>query len=295
MEPIPILAAQRDLLACAPTGSGKTLAFLVPILHALKAPSLAAGPRCLIVSPTRELASHIERHVRELAAGKAFRIALPNKPTATQQQQQQQQQQQHYHDIFIVTSMLLMKAIEQEALSLSTVQAVNAIPSNITQELLFAGSEPGKLIARRQRIAVGIDFPVPIYVLNVHRANDLYKELVYDGFRVDVFSRDRSNAQHEQIVENPWTGVLRCLICPDLMARSVDFKGIRLVINYDFSTSVATNIHRIGRTGRGGGPGKALTLFTRDDGDRLRPIVQVMLQSGTELPEWLHKPPKLTR
>ncbi|RKO98644.1 hypothetical protein CXG81DRAFT_30408 [Caulochytrium protostelioides] len=352
MEAIPILAAQRDLLACAPTGSGKTLAFLVPILHALKAPSRAAGLRCLIVSPTRELASQIERHVRELAAGKPFRIAFLDKPAATHQQQQQL----HHHDILIVTPMRLVKAIEQEALSLSTVQflvldeadrlmehgfleqsdlimsscthpklctalfsatlpshidqlaahvlkdsirltigAVNAIPPNITQELLFAGSEPGKLIALRQRIAAGMDFPVLIFVQDVHRANDLYKELVYDGIRVDVIHRERSNAQREQIVEDLRTGVLWCLICTDLMARGVDFKGIRLVINYDFPTSVATYIHRIGRTGRAGMPGKALTLFTRDDGDRLRPIVQVMLQSGTELPEWLHKLPKLTR
>jgi ATP-dependent RNA helicase DDX52/ROK1 len=58
-------------------------------------------------------------------------------------------------------------------------------------------------------------------------------------------------------------GELWALICTDLMARGIDFKGINLVINYDFPTTIINYIHRIGRTGRANrAGGKAVTFYT---------------------------------
>jgi ATP-dependent RNA helicase DDX52/ROK1 len=50
-------------------------------------------------------------------------------------------------------------------------------------------------------------------------------------------------------------GDIWALICTDLMARGIDFKGVRLVINYDFPTSMINYIHRVGRTGRANASG----------------------------------------
>ena len=55
------------------------------------------------------------------------------------------------------------------------------------------------------------------------------------------------------------------MITTELMARGMDFKGVKLVINYDFPQSVQSYIHRIGRTGRAGRDGEAVTFFSRDD------------------------------
>lgn len=54
------------------------------------------------------------------------------------------------------------------------------------------------------------------------------------------------------------------------MGRGIDFKGVNLVVNYDFPSSAISYIHRIGRTGRAGRPGKAVTFFTNDDKPMLR-------------------------
>ena len=65
---IPVALAGKDVQACARTGSGKSAAFLLPILHQMLAsPSPRTATRCLVISPTRELALQLDRHCRELA------------------------------------------------------------------------------------------------------------------------------------------------------------------------------------------------------------------------------------
>ncbi|MFA5530790.1 MAG: DEAD/DEAH box helicase, partial [Thiohalomonadaceae bacterium] len=67
-QAIPVLMTGRDLMASAQTGTGKTAAFVLPALQRLLAPSDARGigPRILVLTPTRELATQVEENVREL-------------------------------------------------------------------------------------------------------------------------------------------------------------------------------------------------------------------------------------
>ena len=65
------------------------------------------------------------------------------------------------------------------------------------------------------------------------------------------------------------------MICTELLGRGIDFKGVNLVVNYDFPPSAVSYIHRIGRTGRAGRQGRAVTFFTEEDRTILRTIAQV--------------------
>ena len=56
---IPVVLESRDLIGCAQTGTGKTAAFLLPILQQLSIGRPSAGPRALVIAPTRELAAQI--------------------------------------------------------------------------------------------------------------------------------------------------------------------------------------------------------------------------------------------
>lgn len=60
------------------------------------------------------------------------------------------------------------------------------------------------------------------------------------------------------------------LVCTELMSRGIDFKGVNLVINYDFPPTTVSYIHRVGRTGRAGRPGRAITFWTMQDKPYLR-------------------------
>jgi ATP-dependent RNA helicase DDX52/ROK1 len=90
-----------------------------------------------------------------------------------------------------------------------------------------------------------------------------FQELLYEGVNVDVIHADRPQGKRDEVVRNFRQGVTWVLICTDLMGRGIDFKGVNLVINYDFPQSVISYIHRIGRTGRAGKNGAAITYFTQ--------------------------------
>lgn len=85
--------------------------------------------------------------------------------------------------------------------------------------------------------------------------------------------------QRDNTVKAFREGRIWVLICTELMARGIDFKGINLVINYDFPPSAISYIHRIGRAGRAGRLGKALTLFTTEDTVNLRRCVYFLLST----------------
>merc|ERR1712070_867940 len=165
---------------------------------------------------------------------------------------------------------------------------VNAAAPDVEQRLLFITHEDGKLFSFRQLVQEGkIKPPALIFVQSKERAKQLFGELVYDGIFVDVIHGDRTKQQRDNTVAAFRTGKIWILICTDVMARGVDFKGVETVINYDFPQTASNYIHRIGRTGRAGRTGTAFTMFTIQDFEALRSIVGVMRQSGCEVPEWM--------
>jgi len=168
-----------------------------------------------------------------------------------------------------------------------TVGHRNAASDNVDQQLIFVGSEAGKMVALRELVQKGLTPPVLIFVQTKERAKELFSELIYDGINVDVIHADRTQLQRDNVVRSFRGGQVWVLICTELMGRGIDFKGVSLVINYDFPPSAISYIHRIGRTGRAGRPGKAITFFTEDDTISLRSIAHVLRDSGCEVPDYM--------
>merc|ERR1712025_597327 len=167
------------------------------------------------------------------------------------------------------------------------VGAANSATETIDQKLVYCGTEAGKLLAFRNIVKAGLQPPVLVFVQTEERASELFKELLYDGINVDVIHSERSEQQRENTVRAFRSGGIWVLICTELLGRGIDFKGVNLVINYDFPPSAVSYIHRIGRTGRAGRQGQAVTFFTEGDRTLLRTIAQVMRNSGCEVPEYM--------
>jgi ATP-dependent RNA helicase DDX52/ROK1 len=139
----------------------------------------------------------------------------------------------------------------------------NTAAATVRQKLVFVGQEEGKLYTIRRMLKEGLK-------QSIERAQELFHELIYEGIYVDVMHSDRTQAQRDAMVTNFRLGHIWVLITTDLMARGIDFKGVHCIINYDFPQSTTNYIHRIGRTGRAGHSGEAITFYTIDDAKYLR-------------------------
>ncbi|XP_018495562.2 probable ATP-dependent RNA helicase DDX52 [Galendromus occidentalis] len=169
------------------------------------------------------------------------------------------------------------------------VGAKNSATKQVDQKLLFVGTENGKLFQIRQILRAGVRPPVLVFVESKAAAKELYSHLVLDGLNVDVIHSDRTISDRDSIMEQFRLGKIWILICTELMGRGIDFKGVQLVINYDFPQSAASYIHRIGRTGRAGRSGEAITFFMESDAPKLREIVQIIRKAGCDVPDYMLK------
>lgn len=163
----------------------------------------------------------------------------------------------------------------------------NSATELVDQELVFVGTEAGKMIAFRNLLREGLKPPALVFVDSKDRAQQLYSELIYDAINVDVIHADRTQQERDTVVKSFREGKVWVLICTELIGRGIDFLGVNLVVNYDFPSSAISYIHRIGRTGRAGRKGKAITYFTQEDKPKLRSIANIMQNSGCQVPEFM--------
>ena len=188
-------------------------------------------------------------------------------------------------------------SVLRDALVISVGRSM-AAAAGVTQKLVFVGREEGKLVELRQMASSGFDPPVLVFFQDQERADDAFYELSRDGVRCDVVHAGRPAAEREAAIRRFRAGEVWMLLATEVIARGIDFKAVRTVVNFDLPRSTSEYVHRIGRTGRAGRTGTAITLFTENDFALLRPIANVARISGADVPDWmltLAKPSNRTR
>lgn len=166
----------------------------------------------------------------------------------------------------------------------------------ISQTLTYVADDQSKLPSLLMYLSQPYEPPVLIFTATQPRAASLAEELTFNGVRnVDCLHAGMTYKEREDALSRMRKGESWIMISTEVMARGMDFKGVREVINYDFPTSVQSYVHRIGRTGRAGREGKAVTYFTDEDAPFLKPIATVLSQSGSSVPDWMLKLPKPSR
>ncbi len=104
-----------------------------------------------------------------------------------------------------------------------------------------------------------------VFVKTKHGADKIVKRLKYDGHKADAIHGNLRQSKRDRVIKGFRNGHSRILIATDVAARGLDIPIIKHVINYDLPQVPEDYIHRIGRTGRAGKEGSALTFLTPSD------------------------------
>jgi ATP-dependent RNA helicase DeaD len=104
-----------------------------------------------------------------------------------------------------------------------------------------------------------------VFCLTKQRATDIASYLQSQGIDCEELHGDLSQNKREQVMKRFREAKIQVLVATDIAARGLDVEGVTHVYNYDIPHDVDSYIHRIGRTGRAGEKGLAVTLVTPRD------------------------------
>ncbi len=337
-QAIPAVLNGGDLMAGAQTGTGKTAGFVLPMLQRLSSQPVLRDARgriairCLILTPTRELAAQVEESVRTY--GRHLRLKSMVMFGGVGMQPQIDKLGRGV-DILVATPGRLLDHHGQRTLDLSHVQVfvldeadrmldmgfihdikkVLAILPQKKQSLLFSATFSDEIKALADRLlnqpalieVARRNAPAELVAQKVHpvgreRKKDLLAHLILQGdwHQVLVFTRtkhganklteflnkcditamaihgNKSQSARTKALAEFKSGELRVLVATDIAARGIDIDQLPHVVNFEIPNVPEDYVHRIGRTGRAGSTGEAISLVCVDEELFLRDIQRLI-------------------
>lgn len=324
---IPVAIKGEDIIGIAQTGTGKTLSFVIPIIQRLA----RIKGRCLVLTPTRELAIQVNDVFRSIAAlfgiktvvvigGAPIRwqiAAFKKNPrvivaTPGRLADHMNQQTVRLTDINVLVldeadrmldmgflpqiqrilkvipkdrqTMLFSASIPKEVVEIAASHMklpvhVEVAPSgtaaeHIIQELFIVKKDAKRqLLAKLLRQYHG---PVLLFSRTKIEARRIARYIKGLGYAASEIHSNRSLSQRKEALEGFKVGKYRILTATDIAARGIDVIGIELVLNYDLPDDVENYVHRIGRTGRAGHNGRAISFATPEQGRDVRNIEKLI-------------------
>ncbi|CAD8180221.1 unnamed protein product [Paramecium octaurelia] len=164
-----------------------------------------------------------------------------------------------------------------------------SVNKNITQSVIMSGGNKfEQLIEYFNQIK---DKKVLVFCQKKIDTQKLEYKLSQHGVNARYLHGDLKQNQRDYIMQEFRNGRANCLITTNLASRGLDVSDVDIVINYDFPENIEDYIHRIGRTGRAGKKGEALSFIEpRDLNYKLKDdLIKVFKQSSQEIPQQLLK------
>lgn len=128
----------------------------------------------------------------------------------------------------------------------------------------------------RQVIQSGDWKQILVFASSIRTADNVVGKLVKNGIDAVAFHGDKSQGARTEALAKFKSGKTRVLVATDLAARGIDIQALPLVINYELPRSPKDYIHRIGRTGRAGMKGEAISLITPEEQHHFKVIQKKM-------------------
>ncbi len=159
-----------------------------------------------------------------------------------------------------------------------SVERTKAAPTHIEQHLYMVPRGWTKRKALQPILEMEDPESAIIFVRTKQTASDLTSRLQEIGHSVDEYHGNLSQSQRERLVHRFREGKVKLVVATDIAARGLDVENLSHVINYDLPDNSETYIHRIGRTGRAGKTGTAISIVEPIDRRMVRQIERRLRQ-----------------
>ena len=131
---------------------------------------------------------------------------------------------------------------------------------------------------------------VIVFVETKKGCDMLTRSLRMDGFQARAMHGDKSQEERDWVLKEFKSCQATLLIATDVAARGLDVDDIRMVVNFDFPNDTETYIHRIGRTGRAGKKGVAVSFFVAEKNGRMaKELIEILNRTDQNVPNELHQ------
>ena len=326
-QAIPAVLAGSDLLGGAQTGTGKTAAFVLPMLQRLtNEPRLTNrrgvnAVRCLIMTPTRELAAQVEESVRvygkyleltsmvmfggvgmgaqieKLRRGVDILVATPGRlldhagqgtldlgqvQVLVLDEADRMLDMGFIHDIKKVLA-LVPKQKQTLLFSATFSDEIRDLANGLLRDPLHIQVTPRNTTVQRitqtiHPVGRGKKKALLTHIINEHNwsqvlvftrtkfgANNVAEHLTKNGIEALALHGNKSQTARTQALQGFKDGTIRALVATDIAARGIDIDELPHVVNYEIPNVSEDYVHRIGRTGRAGNSGEAVSLVCLDE------------------------------
>ena len=326
-QAIPAVLAGGDLLGGAQTGTGKTAAFVLPMLQRLtNEPRLTNrrgvnAVRCLIMTPTRELAAQVEESVRvygkyleltsmvmfggvgmgaqieKLRRGVDILVATPGRlldhagqgtldlgqvQVLVLDEADRMLDMGFIHDIKKVLA-LVPKQKQTLLFSATFSDEIRDLANGLLRDPLHIQVTPRNTTVQRitqtiHPVGRGKKKALLTHIINEHNwsqvlvftrtkfgANNVAEHLSKNGIEALALHGNKSQTARTQALQGFKDGTIRALVATDIAARGIDIDELPHVVNYEIPNVSEDYVHRIGRTGRAGNSGEAVSLVCLDE------------------------------
>ena len=326
-QAIPAVLAGSDLLGGAQTGTGKTAAFVLPMLQRLSTePRLTNrrgvnAVRCLIMTPTRELAAQVEESVRlygkyleltsmvmfggvgmgaqieKLRRGVDILVATPGRlldhagqgtldlgqvQVLVLDEADRMLDMGFIHDIKKVLA-LVPKQKQTLLFSATFSDEIRDLANGLLRDPLHIQVTPRNTTVQRitqtiHPVGRGKKKALLTHIINEHNwsqvlvftrtkfgANNVAEHLTKNGIEALALHGNKSQTARTQALQGFKDGTIRALVATDIAARGIDIDELPHVVNYEIPNVSEDYVHRIGRTGRAGNSGEAVSLVCLDE------------------------------
>ncbi|KAF1959538.1 hypothetical protein CC80DRAFT_466442 [Byssothecium circinans] len=133
------------------------------------------------------------------------------------------------------------------------------------------------------------DNKVLIFTGTKRVADEITRFLRQDGWPALSIHGDKQQNERDWVLNEFKTGNSPIMVATDVASRGIDVRNITHVLNYDYPNNSEDYVHRIGRTGRAGAKGTAITFFTTENSKQARDLISILTESKQQIDPKLHE------